>query len=72
MDQPIDSVVPLPPRASDLLATGMGTATGMWIVGYIAYMPLFRQHMSLVIVFAALVLVMFLGGYVLGRDSNRT
>ncbi|MHB1157085.1 MAG: COX15/CtaA family protein [Phycisphaerales bacterium] len=64
-----DSSLPL--RASDLLATGLGTATAMWIAGYVLHMPLMQPHVPPWIVFAVLVLVMWLGGYVFGRDSFR-
>ncbi|MFA7235573.1 MAG: COX15/CtaA family protein [Phycisphaeraceae bacterium] len=59
----------LPVRASDLLAAGLGTATAMWIAGYILHMPLVQPFVPGWAVFAVLVMVMFLGGYVFGRDS---
>lgn len=41
----------------------------MWIAGYVLHMPLVQPYVPPWVVFAVLVMVMFLGGYVFGRDS---
>lgn len=41
----------------------------MWIAGYVLHMPLVQPYVPPWVVFTVLVMVMFLGGYVFGRDS---
>ncbi len=59
-----------PVRGSDVLAIGFGTTVAMWIVGYLLHMPLVGAAPW--VTFAAIVVLLAGGGYVLGRYSPRT
>lgn len=56
-------------RGADLLAIGFGTAVGMWAVGY--FVRLFGDAVPAPILFALLIAVLLIGGFVAGRWTGR-